>query len=142
MQALGALNPVDVIAAKIQSRIATFLTIKERLIGLINQGSISVSSKATELYTVQRVLESQLNQALNKIEVMKSGSWTLSDVASLGVFYSEMEKQIKNVQKLEEESGITITLGIDPSPQDAAKLIPWLVVGGVAAIFTVIWMRR
>ena len=141
MLSQGGLNPVDVIAAKIQSRIAIFLTLKETLIGLINQGSVSVSSNATELYTVQGVLESRLNKALADIDKFKSGAWTLSDVATLTMFYTDMEKHIKNVHNLEKESGITITPG-GLMPQDAAKYIPWLIGLGIAGTIAIVLMRR
>lgn len=135
------LNPVDVIAAKIQTRIATFLSLKEPLITLTKYPIDSISSEANDLYTVQGVLESQLADNLKLIDVMKSGAWNFSNVASLGVFYSEMEKHITNVHKLQDKAGITV----QPEgllPQDIAPYLPWILGGGVTIALLFLLKRR
>jgi hypothetical protein len=142
MLSQSGLNPVEVISAQIQNRIAQFLALKSTLIGLISHPTVSISSKAKELYTTQTVLEKQLTANLQKIDQMKQGAWNFSDVSILGLFYADMEEQIKDVEELARTAGKTVQADTFPRPEEALKYLPWLVVGGLGLAFFAAWRRR
>lgn len=122
----NALNPLADVEAKIQSRIAKFLTMKEILLNFMNNPSISISSKAKELYTTQDILEGQLTKTLETLKTLQQGSWTFSDVTGAGLFYASMEKQIRDVGDLQSKAGKTVYSG-----SGFVDWLPYLVGAGV-----------
>lgn len=134
------LNPLLGIEARIQNRIAKFLSLKTKIIQLKQHPTISISTKANQLYNKQVRLEAELSEVLKKIELLKQGAWTFSDIANLGIFYAKMEDQIKDVGKLQDKSGMIFTVD-SPKPEEGIPFIKWLTIGGIALAFLV-FVRR
>ena len=105
------LNPLLTVEAKIQSRVATFLLSKEKLLKLAKSSSITVSDRAKSLLASQDSLQGQLANALASIERLKAGAWTFSEVANLTAYAYSMDKQIRNVEDLEKESAKGVAVG-------------------------------
>ena len=126
MRSLGQL-PIATLEAKIQTAIGNFLLKKEILLKLSKHPSPSISSKAIGYMAAQALLEKELTSALAKIDMIKSGAYTYSDVIAVTSFAFNMENHVKDVKKLEEEAGtgIVITNG-KPVPTS------WLLGGGIA----------
>lgn len=120
------LNPLTQIEAKIQSRIATFLLLKETLVKLSRSDSVVISQQARSLLTVQSSLEGDLAKVLGDLEKFKQGAWTFSDVARLSSFYYLMENHIKDVGKLQQESK-----GVVESGLNLGDWVPWAVMIGL-----------
>lgn len=134
------LNPLLGIEARIQNRIAKFLSLKTKIIQLKQHPTISISTKANQLYNKQVRLEAELSEVLKKIELLKQGAWTFSDIANLGIFYAKMEDQIKDVGKLQDKSGMIFIVD-GPKPEEGIPFIKWLTIGGIALAFLV-FVRR
>lgn len=98
------LNPILAVEAKIQSRVATFLLSKEKLVKLVGSSSIPISDKARALLAVQDSLQNQLPSMLATVERLKVGAWTFSEVANLTAFAYSMDKQIRDVEDLGKEA--------------------------------------
>lgn len=126
MKSLGQL-PLAQVEAKIQSRIAKFLAMKEVIVKLQKHPSPSISSKAKGLYSAQYSLENELKNALAKVEMIKSGAYTYSDVISVSSFAYDMDNHIKAVQALEQETGVSPII-----TTQAPSFSIWLVLGGLA----------
>ncbi|MEM4360096.1 MAG: hypothetical protein QXT45_06170 [Candidatus Bilamarchaeaceae archaeon] len=137
MEALGQLTPVQRIEAEIQSKVAEFLGLKQRLVKLIQNPSLEIRSKAQGLYAVQQQLEGQLQEALKTIDNIKKGAWSFGDVLSLTDFSTRMLDQIKNVKSLESSAG-----GVQEVESGFGLWFPFLafVVGSVLVLSFV--MRR
>lgn len=125
MQALSQLSPIASLEARIQARVAKFLGLKTILVGLTRHGSPSISSRANALYTAQQVYEKQLQEALAKIEQIKAGAYTYSDIIWLGTFVYDMESHINKVQKLQDDTGTVAMPSMLPS------MTPMVIVGGL-----------
>jgi hypothetical protein len=131
MKSLGQLSPISTIEAKIQGRVAKFLGLKETVLRLTKSPSLSIQSEARELYNTQLLLEKELQTNLKRIEQIKSGAYTYSNILQVGDFAYNMENHIGKVQKLEEK-----TKGAD-SEAITANLFTSrnLVIGAVIAGF-------
>ena len=108
MQALGALNPVELAEGEIQKYVADFLATKSRLNRLRGSSLLNIRSQAEALYTQQTHLEQELNKTLAKIEQMKAGSWSLGDVLEISNFAFNLythSQDTKALEKKAEESG-------------------------------------
>lgn len=102
MQALGSLSPILSAEAKIQERVAKFLTMKAVIVRLMKHPSLSISAKASGLLTIQTQLEAEMQNVLATVEKLKkAGVPTFSELAYIGDFAYSMEKHISNVQNLE-----------------------------------------
>ncbi|HDK42444.1 MAG TPA: hypothetical protein ENG87_03635 [Candidatus Pacearchaeota archaeon] len=134
-----SLNPLNILEAKIQTRIAKFLLAKETLLNLSKNQSLSIRSKAKELYSIQTILENKLNNVLNKIDVLKKGSWTFSDIAEISSFYLSMDRHISNVNKLSDEANKTISV---KDPKEALSYLKWLFIIGTGLSFMSLFRRR
>ncbi len=143
MLAQGNLSPLDTIEAKIQSRIAKFLSLKEILMNLMNFPSLTISSKARIYLNTQEKLENELPGILNDIKILKSGSWTLSSVGNLGIFYASMEDQIKNVSILNDDATELRKTGpsIMPSIDMLTNYLPFVIFGGLG-LFALYYFKR
>jgi len=131
MLSLNQLSPVDDISAKIQSKIAKFLMLKEKILELTKSPSVSISTKARVLFKQQEYLEKKLNVSLKQIEQMKEGSWSFSNIASLGMFYASMEKHVKKVKKLDDENKNVVKPALSIIPE----LTPVIIGIGVVAVY-------
>lgn len=133
MQALSALSPIASIEARIQARVAKFLGLKIILVKLTKHSSLSVKSRATALYTAQQIYEKQLQEALAKIEQIKVGAYTYSDIIGLGTFVYDLETHIGNVEKLQKDAGYTVEM---PSLLPSSTIV---MVGAGVAILGVLY---
>jgi hypothetical protein len=139
----STLNPLDTIQAKIQARVAKFLSLKEIILRYINSSSITVRSKAMVLYNQQKNLEEQLPDVLNQIEILKQGAWTLSDIANIGLFYAALETQIKDVGKLVNMAeGKQVSDTPSTSPEKTTPLLKYLMIFGIGLTFMSAFRRR
>lgn len=136
MLAQGFLNPVEEAHAKLQEQVAKFLASRSKLLRLQKHASAQIQSDARGLYAVQVQLESDLqNRIMPMIDRMKSGSWALSDVLTIGNFTQMVIKQISDVDNLERKAG-----GL-PSDTGISALtiagigVPALLVGGAVLYF-------
>jgi len=121
----AVLSPLASIEAKIQNRIVAFLALKDTIQKLAKSKSPIVAQQAASLWTRQKELESELSDALAKIENLKQGAWTFSDIADLTTFYIKMETQIGDVRALEkQDAGVAPTTGTD-----WVSWLPWVVIG-------------
>lgn len=136
------LSPLLTIESKIQSRVATFLLSREKLIKLSKSSSITVSDKAKILLVVQSNLESQLTNALGMIERLKTGAWTFSEIAGLTTFGYSLDRQIRDVEELERESFKSVSAG--GIGDSWLEWVPYLIlgVGGVLVVRAVVGKRR
>lgn len=123
------LSPVNVAEAKIQKRIGKFLSLRETLQKLSLSKLLPVREKAQSLLSKQAALKKQLDYVLDRVEEIKKGSWTATDIVQIPAFAAMMEKQIRDVRKLQEEAG-------DSVPKSK---IPWKwILGGLGAY----WLLR
>lgn len=93
------------IEAKIQNRIADFLYLKSKILAFQGVPNPEIQGEAATLMGKQTFLEDKLREALNSIDALKQGGfdWSnLSDISTLTMFYADMEKQIGDVNDLEE----------------------------------------
>ena len=95
------------IEAKVQDRVGAFLGLKSRIGRMQSSQSLTLRDKATELMKRQVLLEEELKGALARIENVKKGAYTISDMTAVGAFATAMERQIKDVEALEAGSGMT-----------------------------------
>ncbi len=140
MLSQGTLSPIADIEAKIQSRVAIFLSMKQLI---INTRKVVIQipdkAKAESLYNKQVLLETQLQKALADIDKVKAGAYTYSDILGVGRFYWDMENHIKAVKGFAEEKNI-----IEPTKSGtwdwAAKYIP--IMAGAIGIYYAVSGRR
>ncbi|MBT9168123.1 MAG: hypothetical protein DDT19_01468 [Syntrophomonadaceae bacterium] len=105
MSTESGLSPLLIIEGKIQTRISRFLSLKEILVNLIRRHSSPViRDRAQILLNTQVALEKSSKEVFATINILKSGAWTFSDISRLGQFYYSIERQIKNVSSLQQES--------------------------------------
>lgn len=105
MLSQAADNALALVEAKIQSRIAKFLTLKEILVKLTMVVNANIVSRARTLLAVQDQLQKNLTQALLDIEELKKIGWSITGITSLSAFYYLIEKQIKDVGQLQSDAG-------------------------------------
>lgn len=135
MQAVGQL-PLASIEAKIQTRVAKFLASKEPLVRLSKHPSPSISTEAKGLLVTQYSLEVELKNALAKVELIKSGAYTYSDVISVSSFAYDLDKHIKDVQDLVARTGGPVAV-TQPEPFSS-----WIIMSGVALGTLYLLLRR
>jgi hypothetical protein len=104
MEALGALNPLEVVEAGIQKKIGRFLSLKSELIKLTRHGSLTIQEETAGLLVQQRRLESKLTETLSKIEQLKSGAWSFGNVFEVSSFSVDLVTQINKVGKLKQKA--------------------------------------
>lgn len=120
-----------ILEGKIESRMAQFLMLKEKLSKLVLIPK--TKDRANILLAVQLKLETDLRTSLDTIDAVKAGKYDIGDIALVGAFYWAMEKQIKDVEALEREAG-----GVSaPSP---AWLMP-VAAGGIILLLYFIWRK-
>ncbi len=136
MTSFGA-SEIQVIEAKVQSRVADFLKCKEILINLSQSSNVEIRTEATGLLAQQKKLEDELSNVLKIIERVKSDIYSISDIIQAGSFAALMEKHIRNVEDLQKKAQ---SLGAEPIKAgliDSSKLV-WILLGfGILA-----WISR
>lgn len=111
MEALGALSPIDSARAEVQEKIADFLAARARLGRLMTNPSLQVQGQANSLYATQQLLENQLqNEIYPKLTAIQAGTWSFSDIATLGSFTFSIMNQIDAVNRLDAQgSGVNVS---------------------------------
>lgn len=129
MVADSPLSPIETARAKLQEQIGLFLSGRQKLIRLMSNPSLQVQGQAKGLYAVQIQLEGQLqNEMYPKLASIQAGTWSISDVITLGGFTTMLMKQINDVNSLERAGGGPST-GMDLNTM--AIGIPALIVVGL-----------
>lgn len=129
MVADSPLSPIETARAKLQDQIGLFLSGRQKLIRLMSNPSLQVQGQARGLYAVQTQLETQLqNEMYPKLASIQAGTWSISDVITLGGFTTMLMKQINDVNSLERAGGGPST-GMDLSTM--AIGVPALIVVGL-----------
>lgn len=120
------------IEARVQEEVAKFLALKSVLVRLQGSPSPTVRDRADSLYAQQVVLERELQDTLKRIENIKKGAYTISDITAIGSFSSALRKHIKQVKDLESRAPIQ------------APLFPplALLIGAGALVGVVAWQVR
>jgi len=62
MDALGALNPLEVVEANIQSKVGRFLSLKSDLLNLTGHSSLTIKQEASGLLVLQKISYSHTKQ--------------------------------------------------------------------------------
>lgn len=108
MIALGELNPIDSVRARLQEQIGNFLQGRARLNRLMSDPRLQVQGQAQGLYAVQTVLETRLqNEITPIIQKVSSGIYDSSDILTLGGFTMNIVRQINDVGNLERQAGVS-----------------------------------
>lgn len=106
MLADGLLNPIDTARAQVQEQIGNFLAARARLSRLMSNPSLTIQGQAQGLYAVQTALEDRLqNEIMPKMTAIQAGTWSMSDIITLGGFTASIVKQINDVGSLERAGG-------------------------------------
>ena len=117
------------VEGKIQSRIADFLKLRESLFQIQYYPDQAIAGKAQELLTQQQFLEDQLTSALATINSAKQGAdLSTGDITRLGLFYNDMDSQIKNAKNL-----MNVAAGIAPASN--TPVLVGLGLAGLALLF-------
>ena len=93
---LSDMIPVDVLAAKIQSKIGRFLQMKEYLVSQAHSFDPVVSSKAQYLLKKQIDLEKRLPDALKEIDELQK-TFSLSTSKDVGKFAIDLNNHMRHV---------------------------------------------
>ena len=106
MNALGSLNPIESVRARLQEQIGNFLQGRAKLNRLMSNPSLQIKGEAQGLYAVQTALETRLqNEITPKLQAISTGVWSASDILVLGGFTMNIVQQINSVGKLERQAG-------------------------------------
>ena len=106
MIALGELNPIESVRARLQEQIGNFLQGRAKLNRLMSNPSLQIKGEAQGLYAVQTALETRLqNEITPKLQAISTGVWSASDILVLGGFTMNIVQQINSVGKLERQAG-------------------------------------
>lgn len=95
----------EFIVAKVQSRIAKFLAMREKILRVKDHPDPAIRAKAASLLVAQGSLEGDIAMAQDKINKVQSGAYTYSDILYLGDVAYRMETHIKRATDLEREAG-------------------------------------
>ena len=113
MVALGALNPIESVRARLQEQIGNFLQGRAKLSRLMSNPSLQIQGQAQGLYAVQTALEVRLQDEITpKIQAISTGVWSASDILALGGFTAQIMRQINDVNSLERQVGGGVSSGM------------------------------
>lgn len=123
------LSPVDIVEGKIRKRVGEFLGLRDKINDMVNSLIFTVKDEAKKLLTKQKMLEVQLDNILDKIDEMKKGSWSFTDIGKVTAFGVILERHIREVNDVYNE--FLKTGNISPK-----KSIPWKwVIAGVVGFW-------
>lgn len=129
MIALGELNPMESVRARLQEQVANFLAGRAKLIRMMNNPSLSIKGQAQGLYNVQLALEARLqNEIAPVIQKFNAGIYDSSDLIMTTGFTYNIVRQVNDVGRLEQQAG-----GNAPAFFDM-DMIGVLALGGVALL--------
>lgn len=113
MIALGDLNPIDSVRARLQEQIGNFLQGRAKLARLMSNPSLQVKGQAQGLYAVQTALETRLQDEITpKIQKVNTGVYDFSDLVIFTGFTVQILKQINDVNNLERRVGGGVPSGM------------------------------
>lgn len=129
------LSPKSIVEAKIQSRVAEFLGLKEKLLRLSASTNLSLAKKASNLLITQKVVESDLTSLQPTIDKIKQGLYSFTDLAKLTKLGVEIEAQIEASKNLIRSAG-----GLPELPE----LFSWktLLIGGIGITSLIYFLKR
>lgn len=134
------LKQIDLLSAKIQSRIAKFLMCRETLVRAQGKGDSVTKNKINVLLKDQGSLEKQLPQVLEDIDKIKSGDYSIQLMYVIGQFYYSLENHIKAVGSIGSNSAVSADEKFDISNFDINQIsdLPWkkiFITAGVVYLF-------
>lgn len=130
------LSPKSIVEAKVQSRVAELLGLREKLLRLSTSSNSSIAKKASNLLISQKVIESDLSNLQPTIEKIKQGLYSFTDMAKLAKLGVEMEVQINASKRLIKSAG---TLPFFPGIISPYTL---LAIGGGLLALTFIFKKK
>jgi len=136
MQALGALNPVELVEGEIQKYVGKFLSKKSILNVLRTSEQLNIRSQAENLYLAQTSLERELKAVLMMIDRMKSGSYNMGEVVQAGSFAFNLYQHTKDVDELQRRAAQS---GAIPSLFPAGNAMMIMAGLGVLALGWYLW---
>lgn len=106
MIALGELNPMESVRARLQEQVANFLAGRAKLMRLMDNPSLSIKGQAQGLYNVQLALETRFqNEITPIITKFNSGIYDASDLITVTGFTYNIVSQVNDVTSLEQQAG-------------------------------------
>ena len=144
MDALGALNPLEVVEAQIQKKIGRFLVLKSVLLPLRDRhGSMTIREEAAGLMALQTRLEGRLTEVLEQINQFKSGAWSFGNVIEVSSFATDLMAQINKVERLQEKATMMARGGVQADTQftlpfEMADIPTWVWVTGGFILWRII----
>lgn len=118
--------------ARIQDEIARFLALKSVLIRLQGSSNPIVADRATQLYAQQVTLEQALTDTMKRIDNIKQGAYTMSDITAISSFSYALRKHIQQVENL---AGGQSTAGVGFG-------MPAILLGGLVIVGAVFMFRN
>lgn len=127
------LSALESVKAKIQSKVANFLLLRERLVSLTQSPNLTVASEAARLLAQQSSLEGMLSENLARMQAMSQGSWSMGDISDLTIFYLNMESHRKEVESLGSQNAKSGTVSASAGG-GFSDYIPWIILAGVGVV--------
>ena len=135
MISLGTLSPFEDIQALIKGKVGQFLSAETSIRQMMQNASASIRSQAAALLGEHQALEGELGDAQTKITAFQSGSWSISDVISLGDVGTRLIQHLGKVTSLQNQAG-----GVMPSgfsiPSGVLPALGIAAVVGAVLLFT------
>lgn len=130
MEGFGALTPVEILTSQISAVIGEFLVAHSTLVKLTKNSDQKIADEASKQLAYHSILENERVKALQTVENIKTGAYTITDVLAATATMWAMVEHNKKVQDLVNKAG-----GIPGSD------IPWgtiaLIGGGIVGV---IWL--
>lgn len=129
MSNLGLQTPTELLTSQITSVIGEFLLAQNLLVKLTRNADPNIVKEANKLLAYHSILENERVKALQTVENVKTGAYTMSDVIQATATMWAMVEHNKDVQELVNEAG-----GIPSSD------IPWKTIILVAGAGTAAYL--
>ena len=113
---LGEVSPIALVEGKLQAEVGKFLMMKAVLVKLQSDVSFDIRKDANLLLQNQYQLEKDLQTGMNIITAMKTGSYTISDIATVGNIAYEIANHTKKVQALQTKAQKGTVIGAPTGP--------------------------
>ena len=130
MIGLGEVSPITLVEGKLQAEVGKFLMMKAVLVKLQSDVSFDIRKQANLLLQDQYRLEADLQTGMNIINAMKTGAYTISDIAKVGNIAYEIANHTKKVQDLQSKAAKSGATAIAPGPSPM-----WLYAAAGIGIF-------
>lgn len=129
MKGLGLLTPYELLQSQIQGVVGEFLTARTTLTKLTSHSDQAIVDEANKLLSIQSVLENELSIANKLMEKIKSGAYTMTDIAQATATMWAITDHNKSVKDLVNEAGGVPTSNI---PWSTLAIIAGVGVGAYA----------